>query len=91
VHGLANDSATELAEHQLPLVSLSVADKDPETVGMFLDADWNIAVRTGLQCAPLAHEALGTAPLGTVRFGFGPFNTEWQVDRAITALRAIAG
>ena len=90
VHGLTNDSATELAEHQLPVVSLSVAGKDPETVGMFLDADWNIAVRTGLQCAPLAHEALGTAPLGTVRFGFGPFNTEWQVDRAITALRAIA-
>lgn len=28
----------------------------------------NIAVRTGLQCAPLAHQFLGTFPAGTIRF-----------------------
>ena len=50
--------------------------RSAEEIGLFLDADWNIAVRTGLHCAPLAHEALGTAPQGSVRFSFGPFNTD---------------
>lgn len=36
----------------------------------------NIAVRTGLHCAPLAHKALGTYPAGTVRFSVGWFNSE---------------
>ena len=31
-------------------------------------AERNIAVRTGLQCAPKAHQFLGTYPAGTVRF-----------------------
>jgi selenocysteine lyase/cysteine desulfurase len=60
-------------------------------VGQFLDTDWDIAVRTGLHCAPLAHQALGTAPLGTVRFSFGPANTEQQIERTLQALAAIAG
>ncbi len=36
----------------------------------------NIALRTGLQCAPLAHEFLGTSPAGTIRFSVGYFTTE---------------
>ena len=77
------------AERRLPVVSINVDGMPPETVGQFLDADGNIAVRTGLQCAPLAHEALGTAPDGTVRFSFGPFNTAVQIDRALEALTDI--
>lgn len=32
-----------------------------------------VAVRTGLQCAPLAHQFLGTYPAGTVRFSVSSF------------------
>ena len=32
-----------------------------------------ISVRTGLQCAPLAHKFLGTFPSGTIRFSVGYF------------------
>lgn len=74
-----------------PVVSFTIEGQDPERTGLFLDADWNIAVRTGLQCAPLAHEALGTAPRGTVRAAFGPFNTEAHVDRLLEALAALSG
>jgi cysteine desulfurase/selenocysteine lyase len=76
---------------QLAVVSLTLAGKDPEMVGCLLDVDHDMAVRTGLQCAPLAHEALGTAPAGTLRFSFGPFNTIEQIDRAAAALADIAG
>ena len=89
-HAMSPDSATVLQEDQLAVVSLTLADKDPATVGMFLDADHDIAVRTGLHCAPLAHKALGTDRSGTVRFSFGPFNTTEQVDQAVRALAAIA-
>lgn len=90
VHGLGPDPDPELDKDQLAVISLTLDGKDPATVGMFLDADHDIAVRTGLQCAPLAHEALGTSPQGTVRFSFGPFNTPAQIDQAAQALKSLA-
>jgi cysteine desulfurase/selenocysteine lyase len=81
---------TVLPATQLGVVSVVLEDRDPEKVAMFLDADHEIAVRAGLQCAPLAHEALGTAPGGTIRFSFGPFNTLSQVKGAAKALATIA-
>jgi selenocysteine lyase/cysteine desulfurase len=74
---------------RLPVVSFTVRDLDPERVGLFLDADWNVAVRTGLQCAPLAHRALGTGPAGSVRVSCGPFNTPACIDRLLEGLTAI--
>ena len=59
--------------------------------GTILDVDHNIACRTGLHCAPLAHEQLGTAQIhGAVRFGLGPFNTEEEIRTAIKAIKEIA-
>ena len=59
--------------------------------GTILDADYNIACRTGLHCAPLVHKQLGTDKIrGGVRFGIGPFNTEEHVKTAIQAVKEIA-
>ena len=59
--------------------------------GTMLDVDYNIACRTGLHCAPLVHEQLGTAKIhGAVRFGVGPFNTEEDIQTAIRAVKEIA-
>jgi selenocysteine lyase/cysteine desulfurase len=90
LHGCGETRPTELGPEQMPVVSLTVEGRTAEEIGLFLDADWNIAVRTGLHCAPLAHEALGTTPLGSARFSFGPFNTQADVDEAVTAMRDIA-
>ena len=54
-----------------------------------LDSAWGIMTRVGLHCAPSAHKTLGTFPAGTIRFSFGWWNTEDQVDRALEALEAI--
>jgi len=60
--------------------------------GTFLDVDYNIAVRTGLQCAPMVHKQLNTFDKsGTVRISIGPFNTIEQIDVAIEAVKEIAG
>lgn len=56
-----------------------------------LDVDYNIAARSGLHCAPLVHEQLGTDKIkGAVRFGIGPFNTEGQIRIAINAVKEIS-
>ncbi len=46
-----------------------------ENIGNVLD-EKEIAVRTGLECSPLAHKFLGTFPAGTVRFSVGYFTRE---------------
>lgn len=59
--------------------------------GTILDVDHSIACRTGLHCAPLVHEQLGTASIhGAVRFGIGPFNTEEHIRTAVEAVKEIA-
>jgi selenocysteine lyase/cysteine desulfurase len=64
---------------------------DAGDVGTMIDVDYNIACRTGLHCAPLVHEQLGTTKLrGAVRFGIGPLNTEEHIQAAIEAVRETA-
>lgn len=79
-------------ENHLAVLSFNIRGWEAGDVGTMLDVDHNIACRTGLQCAPLAHVQLGTETLhGTVRLSIGPFNTEEHVDTAIEAVKEIAG
>jgi cysteine desulfurase family protein len=72
------------------VVSLSVQNFGPQEVAAMLDASQRIAVRSGLHCAPLMHNALGTDRLGgTVRLSVGPFNTEDQIDTTIQAFESV--
>ena len=45
-----------------------------------------ISVRTGLECAPIAHQYMGTYPAGTIRFSISYFTTEEDFEELITAL-----
>ena len=74
-----------------PVVSLNIGDLDSGVVADELAVTYGIAVRAGAHCAPLAHEALGTVEQGAVRFSFGYFNTEEEVDAAVSAVRDLAG
>ncbi len=62
----------------------------PEEAGTLLQDRYEISVRVGLHCAPLAHKALGTFPDGTVRFSLGYFNTLEEVELAVEAIKRIA-
>jgi cysteine desulfurase family protein len=89
IDGVTLHGSTELAD-RLPVLSLTVEGWDPADVGVLLDGDHNVACRTGLQCAPLIHEQMGTAPRGTVRLSVGPMNTADDVEAAIHGVRDIA-
>ncbi len=82
-------AADSTADH-LPVLSCTVQGIAATDVGAILDGDFEIAVRTGLQCAPLVHEDLGTLANGTIRFSLGPFTSEADIDSAVRAMTAIA-
>ena len=60
-----------------------------DNIGQIL-SDNNIAVRTGLHCAPNAHRFLGTFPAGTVRFSVSYFNNQDDFDKLDETLKYIA-
>ncbi|MBE5818682.1 MAG: aminotransferase class V-fold PLP-dependent enzyme [Clostridiales bacterium] len=72
------------------IVTFNIDNKDPSTVESILDKKYSIAVRSGLHCAPLAHMSIGTYETGAVRFSFGYYNDEKQIEYAIRAIREIA-
>ena len=72
------------------IVSLNVGDIDSAEISDALMQGWGIATRPGAHCAPLMHRALGTERQGIVRFSFGYFNTDEDVETAIDALRDLA-
>lgn len=49
----------------------------------------NIDLRTGLQCAPLAHKFLGTYPAGTIRISVGAYNSSEDFSQLEVALEYI--
>ncbi|KAI4448234.1 Cysteine desulfurase [Eubacterium plexicaudatum ASF492] len=71
------------------VVSLQTTDKDPAQTAFALDDEYGIMTRTGLHCAPFAHKTLGTFPSGTIRFSFGWWNTQAEIDTALQALSDI--
>lgn len=77
-------------KEQGAVVSLNIKDADSSEVSYILDQEYDIAVRPGLHCAPLAHETINTLDQGAVRFSFGLFNTHEEVDYCIKALKDIA-
>ena len=66
-------------KHQSGVISF-LPPVDPEELGQLL-AERGIAVRSGLHCAPLAHESAGTLETGTVRVSFGHEAAPWQAER----------
>jgi len=62
----------------------------PGEVDEKLREEFQILVRTGLHCAPLAHKTLGSFPDGTVRFSMGYYTTLEDVSYAVEAVREIA-
>lgn len=76
---------------RIPVVSFNLEGWAPYDVGMVLDGDYEIAVRTGLHCAPLLHQDLGNGPAGSVRVSLGRYNTREDVEALLAALAEMLG
>lgn len=76
-------------ENRVGVVSIQTLKIDCADAAFRLDFEYGIMTRVGLHCAPNAHKTIGSFPTGTIRFSFGNFNTEEDVDAAIRALTEI--
>ena len=78
------------ANKRASVISINIGNMDSGEITFLLDSEYDIATRSGIHCAPLAHRTLGTLEQGAVRFSIGYFNTKEEIDKAITALKQIA-
>ena len=76
-------------EHRVGVISVDFPGQDNASAGDRLEQEFGILTRCGLHCAPNAHKTLGTYPEGTVRFSFGLYTTEWEIDAALEAIRQL--
>ena len=61
--------------------------QDPQALSDLLEQEYGILTRSGIHCAPLAHQTFGTHALGGMtRLSFGPFLTTQDVQYACDAL-----
>lgn len=72
----------------VPVISFAAQGTDVQELCERL-ARVGIAARCGLHCAPLAHETLGTAPAGTIRFSLGLTNTSEEIETSLKLLKKI--
>jgi len=68
---------------------ISLDNTQSTDISYILDSEFDIEVRSGLHCAALAHETLGTTAQGVVRVSFSYFNTISEVDEFIKIIGQI--
>jgi len=74
-------------DRHIGIISFAVEGYKSDDVGMILDEDFNIAVRTGYHCAPFIHSHLNDEKyLGTVRVGISQFTEKKELDKLIEAI-----
>jgi cysteine desulfurase / selenocysteine lyase len=78
------------ARERVAVVSFTIDGLSAAEVSMKLDEDYDIMCRPGLQCAPRAHQTIGTFPLGTVRLSPGYFTTDDDINITLRAVAKIA-
>ena len=73
-------------EGRAGVISIQTPGRELAEIAFALDERFGIQTRVGLHCAPAAHQTLGSFPTGSIRFSFGYFNPESDVDAALAAL-----
>lgn len=77
------------AKKQAAVVSINIGEEDSSEIAYILDSVFDIGIRPGLHCAPMAHKTLGTFEQGTVRFSIGYFTKKEEIDSALEAIKSI--
>ena len=75
-------------DNNIGVVSCLFDGYSSDSIGQVL-SDNDIAVRTGLHCAPNAHKFMDTFPAGTVRFSISYFTTDKDLSALDDALEYI--
>ncbi|MFF2483590.1 aminotransferase class V-fold PLP-dependent enzyme [Paenibacillus sp. NPDC058071] len=79
----------QLGKERTGIVAFTADGIDPSEMSFILDQHYNVAVRAGFHCTPLAHAIAGTLETGAVRTSVGCFTTEAEVDTLVAAVKEI--
>ena len=82
---------SEGGESQGPVVSFNIDGLKPADAGYILQNTYGITLRSGLHCAPLIHQDMGTAPWGTLRASLSYHTTPDELQAFVSAVREICG
>jgi len=78
-----------LNERRTGIVAFAFPHIDASEMSFILDQSFNIAVRAGYHCTPLAHETAGTLAGGAVRTSVGFSTTIEDVDYLVASVKEI--
>lgn len=73
-------------KNHIGIVSFKIKGYPVDSMAQVLSEEYGIALRSGLHCAPLAHEVSETTEEGTIRVSIGYFTTEDDIKRLDEAL-----
>lgn len=74
------------------ILSFVIHGYKSDDVGMILDEDYDIAVRTGYHCAPYIHKYLDDKEyVGTVRIGVSQFNSKEDAEQLVNSIKELIG
>lgn len=82
--------SSENTEENSGIVAFNIKGIDSSEICDSLDKNYSIASRSGLHCAPLAHNHFKTQNSGIVRLSVGWFNSINEIDKAIQSINKIA-
>lgn len=74
----------------LPVASIAVDGLPAAEAAMILDGEFGIEVRSGLHCAALVHEAIGSPIDGTLRISCGEETSASDLDALLDALAELS-
>ena len=77
-------------ENKSGIVAFNIGKRDSAEVSDILSEQYDIAVRGGLQCAPLMHKYLGTLDQGIVRASVSCVTTLQECYRLLNAVELLA-
>jgi len=80
-----------MEEDRGPLAGFTMEGLSASELAYILTQGYGIIVRSGLQCAPLMHSALGTDPAGLVRVSISYATKMEELETLVNVLKEISG
>lgn len=91
IQGIELYTSNPCSERFVPLLSFNVKGEDCNSVSDILNNKFNICVRSGVHCSPLAHKSMSTEERGgTIRVCPSAFTTHKDIDYFINAVYLIS-
>ncbi len=80
----------DLGENKTGIIAFNVGKAEASEVAFILDQSFQIAVRSGYHCTPLAHETVGTIGNGAVRASIGYYTTDSEINQFVHAIKEVS-